>query len=257
MISKTLNFPIQNKHHICWGIDGLSYYGAFYSAIVVVDVLSFCTTVDIAVSKGGSIIPTAIEDEFVLQSLAKKQNAFLAKKRSEPGFTLSPASMKALQPKQRVLLPSLNGSTLIDLASKFEKPVFAGCIRNSQALACFLTQKKYFPILFVVAGERFPNRTLRPSMEDLWGVGSILTALDGDKTVEAKCAAENFEATADHLQEALTECESGQELFKSGYQKDIELAADYNASDCVSILINNQGCLQLSKEDRIFPNPKF
>ena len=259
MTSKTLNFPIPNKHHLCWGIDGLSYYGTSYSAIVVVDVLSFCTTVDIAISRGGSIIPSAIENECLLQSLAEKQNAILAGKRSDPGITLSPASMQSLQSKQKVLLPSLNGSTLFDLASKFGKPVFAGCIRNSQALAKFLTIKQYFPILFVAAGEKFPNKMLRPSIEDYWGVGSILALLNGEKTIDAQCAEKSFEFVSDNPQKALIACESGQELCTHGYQKDVELAGDFNASNHVGILLNNGGSLQLisQRDIGIFSNQKF
>ncbi len=242
---EVLNFPIQNKHHLCWGIDGLAYYGDFYSAIVVVDVLSFCTTVDIAISRGGSIIPSAIEDGRLLQSLAEKKSAILAGKRNEPGISLSPASMQSLQPGQTVLLPSPNGSTLIELASKYEKPVFTGCLRNSLALAQLLMQKKYFPVLFVAAGEKFSNKMLRPAIEDYWGVGSILTALDGEKTLEAYSAEKSFELVAGGLQKALIACESGQELYTRGYQRDVELAGDYNASNHTGILINNKGSLQL------------
>lgn len=52
MKTQSLNFPVAHKHPVCWGQDGLAYYGTFFKAIVIVDVLSFCTTVDIALSKG-------------------------------------------------------------------------------------------------------------------------------------------------------------------------------------------------------------
>ncbi len=103
MTKQLLNFPIAYKHHICWGQDGLSYYGAFFEAIVIVDVLSFCTTVDIALSKNCSIIPTKIDNESELLLLSQKQKAVLAKKRNEHGVTLSPSSMQFLDPEQIVL----------------------------------------------------------------------------------------------------------------------------------------------------------
>ena len=81
MKSQDLNYPIVSKHHVCWGQDGVAWYGAFFSAIVIVDVLSFCTTVDIALSKECSIIPTSLKDETQLLALAEKQGAILAKKR--------------------------------------------------------------------------------------------------------------------------------------------------------------------------------
>ena len=52
MTTQSLNFPIAHKHHICFGQDALSYYGSHFLAIVIVDVLSFCTTVDVALFRG-------------------------------------------------------------------------------------------------------------------------------------------------------------------------------------------------------------
>ena len=248
MIIQSLNFPIAHKHHVCWGQDGLAYYGAFFKAIVIVDVLSFCTTVDIALSKGCSVIPTKIENVDMLLSLAYQQQAILAKKRTEPGITLSPSSMKFLNSRQPILLPSPNGSTLIDLAFHFEKPVFAGCFRNSQALTDLLNLKEFSPILFVAAGERYPNKMLRPAVEDCWGVGSILANLDGEKTIEAEFSIQSFKAVSGDLRSNLLACESGQELVIHGYRQDVELAAEQNISDKISFLSKKNGCLQLSSE---------
>ena len=113
MTTRSLNFPVACKHHICWGQDGLAYYGAFFKAIVIVDVLSFCTTVDIALSKGCSVIPTNIENEDDLFSLSQKQKAILAKKRNEPGITLSPSSMQFLDSNQTILLPLIKIYTFL------------------------------------------------------------------------------------------------------------------------------------------------
>lgn len=248
MTGNLLNFPIVHKHHICWGQDGLTYYGDFFAAIVIVDVLSFCTTVDVAISKGCSVIPTKIENKGQLLSLAKQQQAILAKKRNEPGITLSPSSLESIDSKQIILLPSPNGSTLMDLASHFHKPVFAGCFRNAKVLSNCLNLKKFFPILFVAAGERYPNKMLRPAIEDYWGVGSILAAVDGNKTIEAECAIQSFRAISNDIKSNLIACESAQELIVHGYTKDVELAGEYNSSDSISELSERNGCLLLASE---------
>jgi len=248
MKSQDLNYPVVSKHHVCWGRDGVTYYGAFFSAIVIVDVLSFCTTVDIALSKQCLVIPTALKDEEQLLALAKKQRAVLAKKRNESGVTLSPSSMRNLNPKQIILLPSPNGSTLMDMASCFEKPVFAGCFRNSRVLSDFLNLKKFFPVLFVAAGERFSNAMLRPSLEDYWGVGSILANLNGDKTIEAEDAIRSFKSVAGDITSNLEACESGRELIVHGYGQDVELAGKFNASNNISVLSKRNGDLYLTSE---------
>ncbi len=243
-----LSYPIACKHHVCWGQDGIAYYGAFFSAIVIVDVLSFCTTVDLALSKECSIIPTSLKDETQLLSLAERQGAILAKKRNECGITLSPSSMRNLDPKQTILLTSPNGSSLMDIASRFEKPVFAGCFRNSKALSEFLNLREFFPVLFVAAGERFSNAMLKPSLEDYWGVGSILANLNGDKTIEAEDAIQSFNSIASNLTSNLMACESGQELIVHGYEQDVELAAEFNASNVISVLSRRNGSLYLTSE---------
>lgn len=248
MNRQPLNFPIACKHHICWGQEGLSYYGAFFKAIVIVDVLSFCTTVDIALSKNCSIIPTKIDNEDQLLLLSQKQKAILAKKRNERGVTLSPSSMQFLEPEQIVLLPSPNGSTLVDIATQFERPVFTGCFRNSLVLSEMLNFENFFPVLFVAAGERYPNMTLRPSIEDYWGVGSILASLMGEKTIEAEFAIQSFIAAFKDLKKNLTACESGQELIHHGFRQDVELAAEHNISNRISILSRKNDCWQLTSE---------
>lgn len=222
-----------------------SYYGSHFSAIVIVDVLSFCTTVDVALAKGCSIIPTKIKNEDELQSLAQQHKAILAKKRNEPGVTLSPVSMVSLHSGQTILLPSPNGSTLVDMASRFEKPVFAGCLRNAQVLSGFLNSKQLFPVLFVAAGERYPNTMLRPAMEDYWGVGSILKALEGEKTIEALSAIQSFKEISRDLKGGVAACESGQELIFHGYGGDVELAAESNCSKEICCLSRQNGCLRL------------
>ncbi len=248
-----LNFPIECKHHICWGQDGLAYYGAFFQSIVIVDVLSFCTTVDIAISKGCSIIPTKIENEDELLSLSQERKAVLAKKRNASGITLSPSSMQFLDPNQKILLPSPNGSTLIDIASHFGKPIFAGCLRNARILSEVLNSKNFFPILFVAAGERYPNKTLRPSIEDYWGVGSILATLLGEKTIEAEYAIQSFIAASNNIKNNLINCESGRELVLLGFKHDVELAAEHNFSKKVSVLSKkNSYCEIISTTNHMF-----
>ena len=248
MPTQPLNFPIACQHHVCWGQDGLTYYGAFFKAIVIVDVLSFCTTLDLALSKGSSIIPTKIEHEDELLALSKHHHAILAKKRTEEGVTLSPSSMQYVESNQTILLPSPNGSTLGDIASQFGKPVFAGCFRNSQALAHALNVKGYFPILFVAAGERYPNKGLRPSIEDYWGVGSILARLHGAKTLEADYAMHSYLAASKDLKNNLIACESGLELVLKNFRQDVELAAELDISTTICLLVKRNGCWQFKAQ---------
>ena len=73
------------------------------------------------------------------------------------------------------------------------------------------------------AGERWPDGSLRPAIEDLLGAGAILTQLNGHRSPEANLAAVAFERVADHLLEQLLLSSSGRELVECGFVRDVEL----------------------------------
>ena len=73
-----------------WGVrgrDGL----APADVVVVVDVLSFSTCVDIAVGRGAAILPYAWKDSSA-QAFAERHGAELAGERETSRLSLSPAS---------------------------------------------------------------------------------------------------------------------------------------------------------------------
>ncbi|HEU4997450.1 MAG TPA: 2-phosphosulfolactate phosphatase, partial [Lapillicoccus sp.] len=93
----------------------------------------------------------------------------------------------------------------------------------------------------VPAGERWPDDSLRPAIEDLWGAGGVAAAvLDGDPGVtatdEALAAAAAYRLVEDRLAEALLACPSGQELRELGYASDVTIAAELDASRAVPVL---------------------
>jgi 2-phosphosulfolactate phosphatase len=160
--------------------------------------------------------------------------------------------MESVSAKEKIFLPSPNGSTLVDLATRYEKPVFIGSLRNAGVLARILSDEKYFPVLLLAAGERFPNQMLRPCLEDYLGAGAILSELRGEITIEAQIALKTFEDVSSNLLSVLEETESGRELIMWGYGEDVRLAAMHNISSHASICINNQA--HLSIESARFPS---
>lgn len=116
-----------------WGLAGLLALRGQVAVLVVVDVLSFSTAVDVAVGRGAMILPFLSGDPAVAQAEAARQGATAAVRRGQPGFSLSLASLQAAPPGLRLLLPSPNGSRL-SLAGG-GVPVLAGCLRNAAAVA--------------------------------------------------------------------------------------------------------------------------
>jgi 2-phosphosulfolactate phosphatase len=134
----------------------------------------------------------------------------------------------------RLVLPSPNGATLSLEAGP--GPVFAGCLRNASAVAraAGAAGKR---VLVLPAGERWPDGSLRPCLEDWLGAGAILDALSGPCSPEAETARAAFRALRADLPRVLHDCTSGQELVEAGYAQDVDLAAALNVSDTVPVLL--------------------
>jgi 2-phosphosulfolactate phosphatase len=219
-----------------WAEHGVAVLAPISNVVIIVDVLSFSTSVDIAVHQGAVVFPYRWKDDRAAD-FAASVNAELAEpKRTDRRYSLSPESLTHIPPGTRIVLPSPNGATLT-LAAK-PTPVLAGCLRNAQAVA--LAAKKYGSKIAVIpAGERWQDdHSLRPSVEDLVGAGAIISYLSGRLSPEAVSAVAAFQEAKSRLGEHLRQCSSGKELIERGFSEDVSLASQLNASDSVPILID-------------------
>jgi 2-phosphosulfolactate phosphatase len=176
-----------------WGSAGVEALRGRASVIVVVDVLSFSTAVDVAVSRGAVIYPFPCGDTARAQSAADRVGALLALPRRASGgrFSLSPVSLAAIPTGTKLMLPSPNGSRL-SLACG-DIPVLTGCLRNAAAVARAAREiGGDGEIAVVPAGERWPDDSLRPAIEDLLGAGAIIDHLDLPCSPEARVARDAY-----------------------------------------------------------------
>lgn len=216
-----------------WGEAGVSAL-APADVIIVVDVLSFMTCVDIAVSRGAAILPhpwihphpwkapDAIE-------FARAHQAELAGKRRHARYSLAPESYLDAPEGLRCVLPSPNGAQVTLAAAHTGSVVLAGSLRNARAVAERLGRT--FNV--IPAGERWADGSLRPALEDWLGAGAILRWLPGSRSAEAETAVAAFERHRDHLVDVLDRCGSGRELHERGHERDKVIAADLDVSSCV------------------------
>lgn len=222
-----------------WGMGGLAAMVAECSVIVVVDVLSFSTTVDVAVGRGGEVIPCE-QDEEIARKLAEKHGAVVAgRKRDGGGLTLSPMSMLGVGAGMRVVVQSPNGAALSQAAAAGGARVIAGCLRNRSAVARELA-KRQGRVVLLAAGERWADGSLRVALEDLLGVGAIAEAMgEGvEMSGEVRAAVGAYRACAANVLEVLRECPSGQELIGRGFGGDVELAGRVDESAVVAVLVD-------------------
>ncbi|GAA3651933.1 hypothetical protein GCM10022237_09730 [Nocardioides ginsengisoli] len=230
-----------------WGPTGGAAVSAGADIAVVVDVLSFTTTLTIATARGTHVHPFAWKDARAA-AYARAHDAVLAVGRLEarglaaPPPSLSPAQLLDSAPVPRLVLPSPNGSSVCAAlrATDPDLLVVGASVRNRRAVAAWLSPRiaAGATVALVPAGERWPDGSLRPAVEDLWGAGAVLDALApghalGAEALHARAA---FRAIADDVAGALHDCASGRELIGIGFAADVAAAADVDADDVVPLL---------------------
>jgi 2-phosphosulfolactate phosphatase len=227
-----------------WGLQGALATTEPAGALVIVDVLSFTTSVTVAVGRGTTVYPHRWPDPSVEASAAENNAAWAVSRRDisvDHPWSLSPTHLLSAPAPERLVLPSPNGSTIA--ASVAATEVLAGCLRNATAVADWLVRHDYGgrerPVTVVAAGEHWPNGDLRPALEDLLGAGAIIAALvRHEATLSPDAAAANaaWVAARKDLYNVLRSCPSGQELTADGYDTDVVLAAEHDTQDTVPIL---------------------
>lgn len=227
-----------------WGLPGIAALAANADVLVIVDVLSFCTCVEIATTRGAAILPYPAKDN-AAEHFALQEGAELAKPRAMVGYSLSPASYLTVPAGTRVVLPSPNGASLTLATGR--TPRLAGCLRNAAAVARAADQLGRC-IAVIPAGERWPDGSLRPALEDLLGAGAIIDQLTGSLSPEAQAAADAYRASRRDLASRIRRCSSGRELIDRGFERDVMLACEFDVSAGVPILVGN-AYVQLSRSD--------
>jgi 2-phosphosulfolactate phosphatase len=153
-----------------WGEKGILQLATISDVIIIVDVLSFSTCIEIVTSRGSMAFPYRWQDESAI-AFAQSIGAELADKRGSHRYSLSPASLLSIPAGIRLVLPSPNGSSL-SLATG-TTPTLTGCLRNCAAVARrAMTCGRQIAI--VPAGERWPDGSIRFALEDWIGAGAII-----------------------------------------------------------------------------------
>ena len=234
-----------------WGPTGAQAVPADYA--VVVDVLSFTTTLSVALERGIEVFPFRWRDARAAEH-AVRHGATLAVGRFEAlsrgdarHVSLSPASLAEVAGIERLVLPSPNGSTIAFALADGGAQVVGACLRNATAVARWLAPRVAggASVVVVPAGERWHDDTLRPAVEDLWGAGAVLaglvglsglSGLSGDGlSPEAATAVAAYRAA--DLPDDLGRCASGRELVDAGFADDVAIAAQHDVSKLVPVLV--------------------
>lgn len=235
-----------------WGLDGVRALGPHCAVLVVVDVLVFSTTVDVALSRGARVLPLPWRDERAAEAAAAAgatlvPSGLAPQDDGQPvattgdGWTLRPSSLVDLPPDQFLAIASANGGTLCAAAAETGATVLAGCLRNAAAVGARAAEiAGDRPVGIIAGGERWKGdmTTLRPALEDYLGAGAIAAAVPGRAapSAEASLAAMSYLAASKDIGTLLADCVSGRELAVAGTPDDVKLAGEVNASTVVPVL---------------------
>jgi len=202
-----------------WGPVGARTLAQRCDVVVVVDVLSFTTSLTLAVGQGAVVWPYVWDDG--ADELARAVGAELVRGRSSGArLTLSPATLMDLEPGARLVMPSPNGAAIAHAAVASARPLVAASLRNASAVAAWVGSVARIGL--VPAGERWRDGSLRPAYEDLLGAGVVAARLAAAGAVLSPDAAAAAAVAA--VPRALADCPSGRELVEMGFAEDLRLA---------------------------------
>lgn len=229
-----------------WGLSGAHAVTKRAALLAVVDVLSFTTTLTVAADAGVEVFPYRWRDESAAR-FAREHDAVLAVGRSQAGpgeVSLSPGTIRGARDIRRLVLPSPNGSTIARSIAGAVQNTIGVSLRNATAAAAWtaarLREDDTSAVAVVAAGEQWPNGSVRPAVEDLWGAGAYLAALStygiGPASPEAQVAIAAFRHVSGELSRQIHECASGRELAAAGYSQDVDIAAEVDHSVAVPVL---------------------
>ena len=236
--------------HVEWGATGAALAADRGDVVVVVDVLSFSTTLSLAVSRDFTcLVYSGAEIESLggpaMAAIRLGARPLSRRRTSDPGqLSLSPASLLGAEPGQRVVFTSLNGATVVSAAAK-APALLIGAPRNATACALLAAElmvaTRAGRVTVVACGEHWCSIEpgvvgARPAVEDWLGAGAIsagLADLGYSLSAEARIAAAAWRNPT--AREDLADCVSAAELRAAGFALDVELALKVDADDKVPV----------------------
>lgn len=233
-----------------WGARGVREAAGRGDIIIVVDVLSFSSTVVTAVSHGAKIYPYPAYKDGKELEYATKVGAELILGRAESiklgNPTLSPVTFNQTHKNKKYVLCSLNGALCSWIGAKVPA-LLIGSLLNASAVASYAHQLQAqigANITVVPCGEQWGDvlegeNSMRPGIEDYLGAGAILSKMNGDQSPEAELCSNAFKGVKDRVQDLIRECGSGRELRLKGYEKDVIHASQIDSFKTVPVLIDS------------------
>lgn len=231
--------------HVEGGVEAARLSAMRGDGIVLVDILSFSTSLSIACDRSAIVLVVSPDEAEALEEQGEEPGArgtltLVPRDQEVPGaYSLSPLSLSALPIGARILLKSLNGAAAA-AAADASSAVWAGALRNLSAtvssVSGWLKGHPGARVTIVPCGEMWSSLAdaagRRSALEDSLGAGAIALGLSGkgfSLSAEAQGSAALFQAAEPKLDDLIRESLSGRELSDRGYADDVRLALERDA----------------------------
>lgn len=228
-----------------WGRRGAREAAERGDIIIIVDVLSFSSTVITALRYGAIIYPYpgTLDGEKLAEKIGGQFILGRAEAAQKGAPTLSPVSFGKDHNNKKYVLTSLNGAYCTWIASQVPA-LLIGSLLNAESVAAaanHLQKQTRANITMIPCGEQWEGcreyeDTLRPAIEDYLGAGAILSYLEGKKSPEAELCITSFLHSKDNLNDLIWNCGSGRELRGRGYEADVSHCSRLNVFPTVPLL---------------------
>ncbi|KQY55299.1 hypothetical protein ASD11_17250 [Aeromicrobium sp. Root495] len=154
--------------------------------------------------------------------------------------------LSALFMRESGLPVSVDGmaiAPLVNVLDEVATTVALASLRNARAVADWLAREhdpETATVAVIACGEHWPDGTLRPGLEDLWGAGAVLSALEDldwpGLSPEAAMAADAYRLIAGREPGHLLASSSGEAHAAAGRELALDMAAQVSVDSVVPIL---------------------
>ncbi len=238
--------------HLEWGYAGIPPAVDRRDVLVIIDTLSFSTSVVTGVHNQGVIQPLPDLEDFDQHGLAADIEVAVHRHEvpDKGQFSLSPLTYDRDLTGQTIVLWSLNGGTCC-LMDRNASAVIVGALVNATAVAgtirLLINSGRAVGVTILACGEHYPDpkkarETLRFAIEDYLGTGAILAGLDIDKSPEAVVCERAYLQSKHDLTSLIWHSTSGRELRDMGFPDDVRFATRIDRYNTVPVLHNSTLC---------------
>ncbi|OCA87524.1 2-phosphosulfolactate phosphatase [Bacillus sp. FJAT-27225] len=213
-----------------WGRKGARDAAGRGDIVIVVDVLSFSSTVVTALHHGCSIYPYPphLDGKLYAEKIGGEYILGRAEAAKISRATLSPVSFNSTHKGRKFVLTSLNGAFCTWVAEQVPALLIGSFLNLSSVakVANNIKQETRSAITVIPCGEQWNDSrehedSLRPSIEDYLAAGAIVSLLEGEKSPEALVCEGAYSQQRDNISNLIWESGSGRELREKGFEADV------------------------------------